>query len=91
MLCRCVAEIGLDPNAAREYLESDEGFAEVNASVESLHRAGVHSIPVFIIKAARAQGGTPTWEQVVHGSADVDRFRQVFREIAAWAKDAQQC
>lgn len=91
MLCKCVAEVGLDPAAARAYLDSQEGYAEVNASVASLHRAGVHSIPVFIIKADSTGTGEP-FEEIVHGSADVARFTQVFQELSKWAeKSTHKC
>ena len=76
MLCACAAEVGLDERAARRYLESEAGFAEVTASVESSHRMGIHSIPVFIFRSAN-------YETVVHGSADVERFGEVLDAILA--------
>jgi hypothetical protein len=85
MLCWCASEARLDPDAALEYLESDNGFTEVNASVQSLHQAGVHSIPVFLINA-KLNGTAKPYEQVVHGSADTTRFAQVFKEITKWAE-----
>ena len=76
MLCACVEEIGLDGAAARRYLQSDAGVADVQQSVERLGRAGVHSIPVFVFQSG-------DFSQTVHGSADVATFVQVFRDVEA--------
>lgn len=81
MLCECAAALGLDAIVARAYLDSDAGYADVRASVEALHRTGVHSIPVFIFSAP----GEPAYQRTVHGSANVDTFREVLREIGAHA------
>ena len=74
MLCACAAEVGLSDTAARSFLESDDGYAEVRESVEQNLRMGIHSIPVFIFRS----GG---YETVVHGSADVRRFSEVLDAI----------
>jgi len=78
MLIASTAEIGLDLDAARTYLESDEGYDRVKNSVRQLHAAGVHSIPVFVFRSEPV-----AYSKAVHGSSDVATFRQIFREIAA--------
>jgi len=83
MLCESVAAAGLDPEAARAYLESDAGYDDVRSSVDALHRAGTTSIPVFIFRSGES------FRQVVHGSADVPRFTAVLRAAQAhWDKAA---
>jgi len=67
MLCACASDVGLDPAAARAYLESSRGYDEVRASVDENLRLGIHSIPVFIFRSGH-------YQSVVHGSADVERF-----------------
>lgn len=74
MLCACARSVGLEPSAALKYLESDDGYDEVQASVDANLRMGIHSIPVFIFRS----GG---FETVVHRSADVRRFGEVLDAI----------
>jgi len=69
MLCACAGGVGLDPAAARVYLESSHGYDNVRASVDENRRLGIHSIPVFVFRSGR-------YQSVVHGSADVERFGQ---------------
>ena len=83
MLCACAVEVGLDGTAARAYLASDDGFAEVRASVAHNLRRGIRSIPVFVFQS----GG---FEEVVHGSADVARFGQVLDAILAHARTKEE-
>jgi predicted DsbA family dithiol-disulfide isomerase len=78
MLCGCAAVVGLDAEAARQYLESDAGYDVVEQEVQDNLRLGIHSIPVFIFRSAGL-------EAVVHGSADVERFGQVLDETLAAA------
>jgi predicted DsbA family dithiol-disulfide isomerase len=61
---------------AAAFLESNAGTREVLESVERMRAAGIHSIPV-----ARISSGD--FATTVHGSASVDEFHAIFREIAA--------
>ena len=82
MLCGCAADVGLDPDAARAYLESRGGYEAVRASVEENLQLGIHSIPVFVFRGGNG------FERVVHGSADVQRFGAVLDEMLAHAASA---
>ena len=77
MLLDAVEQIGLDRAAAAAYLDSDGGFDAVEFHVSSAHGAGINSIPVFIFSS----GGDNPYQETVHGSADVERFSEVFRAI----------
>ena len=59
------------------------GREEVLASVAAHQAAGIHSIPVAIIRSG-------TYNNTVHGSASPEEFLRVFQEIEAhWmAEDA---
>lgn len=80
MLVDAAAECGLNRVAAEAYLKSDSGFDAVRRSVAEAHRAGIHSIPVFLFTS----GG---FAEAVHGSADVERFSSVLRSIKRHWKD----
>jgi len=70
MLDAC-AKVGLPVEEARQTLESDNYLAEVMADLEATHRAGFHSIPVFIFDNC----------YTVHGAASVEEFEQVLRQV----------
>lgn len=78
MLCEAAAEVGLDAEKARAYLESEAGYEEVISSVESNRASGVHSIPVFVFKSEPIQ-----FQETVHGSASVSQFAKVLEAIQA--------
>jgi len=61
--------VDIDAQEILVFLESDEGRAEIQAALATLHRMGVHSIPQFIVEGSR-----------VVQSGD---FEAVFREIEA--------
>ena len=83
MLCGCAAIVGLDAEAARQYLDSDAGYDVVEQEVQYNLRLGIHSIPVFIFRSAGL-------EAVVHGSADEERFGQVLDEMLAAAATKEE-
>jgi len=82
MLCACAADVGLDADEARAYLESTAGYDAVRESVQHNQRLGIRAIPVFIF---HADGG---FERVVHGSADVATFGRVLDDLAEHAARA---
>ena len=82
MLCECAAACDLDADAARDFLTSDARADEVRASVEQNLHMGIRSIPVFIFRSG-------TYETLVHGSADVQRFGEVLDAILAHHQDQQ--
>jgi len=61
--------VDMDAQEILVFLESNEGRAEIQAALATLHRMGVHSIPQFIVEGSRVvQAGD---------------FEAVFREIEA--------
>mmetsp|Transcript_36718 Transcript_36718/g.84132 ORF Transcript_36718/g.84132 Transcript_36718/m.84132 type:complete len:136 (-) Transcript_36718:387-794(-) len=86
VLLEAAAEVGLDRAAALAYLQSDEGREEVWQAAVDAQRQGIHSIPVFMFSAGE-------FSETVHGSADVERFSQVFQAIKRhWkAREASSC
>lgn len=82
-LLEAAEEAGLDVEAARAFLETDELRAEVWRSYGStIHEKGIHSIPLFVFNSQLSDGGPfrsgkgrPT---VVHGSGGQEEFLEVF-------------
>eukprot|EP00729_Bicosta_minor_P016258 gene16258-1283_t len=67
---------GLDPEAAKEYLETEQGYDDVLKAVEAARLEGIHSIPVFVFTSG-------SFSATVHGSADVQRFAGVLDDVEA--------
>jgi len=67
---------GLDPEAAKEYLETEQGYDDVLKAVEAARLEGIHSIPVFVFTSGN-------FSTTVHGSADVQRFAGVLDDVEA--------
>lgn len=49
VLVALAAEIGLDPDAARAALASDNGAAEVRADIEQARRYNIRGVPFFVV------------------------------------------
>lgn len=75
VLLACVAEAGLDTDAARQVLESDAYADEVRAVEQMYQRAGVSSVPAIIINE----------QYLISGGQPVEVFEKSLREIAAKA------
>ena len=86
MLLEQAGRVGLDVAQAQAYLESEEGYDEVKSSVDSLHHAGVHSIPIFVFRSPAVN-----FSRTVHGSADVATFVDVLRGVeATWMEAGER-
>ena len=73
VLLAVVQEVGLDPVAAREVLESG-AYADKVRAVEQLYkRSGIHSVPAVIIND----------QYLISGGQPVEVFEQSLRQIAA--------
>jgi predicted DsbA family dithiol-disulfide isomerase len=73
VLVELVAQVGLDPQAAREVLRSGRYAAEVRAAEAHWQAQGIHSVPAVIIDDRHLiQGGQPS-----------ELFEQALRQIAA--------
>ena len=51
------AAVGIEPEATRAYLSSDEGTAAILSITHELHRLGVHSIPTLFVNGKPALDG----------------------------------
>jgi predicted DsbA family dithiol-disulfide isomerase len=59
-LVETAAAAGLNADAARRYLASDAGTAEVREDEARAHRLGVHSVPTFLVDGRAAiEGAQP--------------------------------
>lgn len=68
-----VAQVGLDVEAARAILESDDFTAEVRAEEARYHQLGIQSVPTYIVNEQYAiSGGQPpeVFEQALRQIAD---------------------
>mmetsp|Transcript_22195 Transcript_22195/g.64456 ORF Transcript_22195/g.64456 Transcript_22195/m.64456 type:complete len:211 (-) Transcript_22195:307-939(-) len=78
MLARESAAVaGVDEDAARKFLASDQGKDEILRTVEHVHRLGIHGIPTFVI-----DGGNHVLSGAVHSSELVRVFREIEAEIS---------
>jgi len=51
--------LGLDPTAARAYLDSGGGVAEVNGDIATARELGISSVPTFVLAGKYAVVGAP--------------------------------
>lgn len=92
-LLEAAEEAGLDVEAARAFLETDQLRADVWRSYGStIHEKGIHSIPLFVFNSEltdagpfRSGKGRPV---VVHGSGDEVEFLQVFEQLRQQVQNA---
>jgi predicted DsbA family dithiol-disulfide isomerase len=70
-ILRAVAQVGLDVNAARAVLESDDYATEVRAQEEHYLARGIHSVPAVIIND----------KHLIHGGQPPEVFEQALRQI----------
>jgi predicted DsbA family dithiol-disulfide isomerase len=78
VLERLAAEAGLDPQRAREILQSKEFAAETRARERFYTQAGIHSVPAVIIDNTH----------LISGGQPVEIFERALRQLAAAAPPA---
>jgi hypothetical protein len=67
MLCDAAEKVGLDRQSADDFLRSSSGLAEIRAAQAILRRAGVNSIPTFVLGGELLiSGALPQPELVRH-------------------------
>lgn len=72
-LVKLAAEVGADAAAARAFLESDEGMAELTAELNHARDNGITAVPTYVFNGQWA----------VPGAQDPDTFAKVLRKMAA--------
>jgi predicted DsbA family dithiol-disulfide isomerase len=78
VLMRLVTAVGLDPQRAREILQSTEFAAETRARERHYGMAGIHSVPAVIIDN----------KHLISGGQPVEVFERALRQIAGAAPAA---
>ena len=72
-ILRAVAQAGLDVDAARAVLESDDYATEVRAQEEHYLARGIHSVPAVIVNN----------QHLIHGGQPPEVFEQALRRITS--------
>jgi predicted DsbA family dithiol-disulfide isomerase len=87
VLATCAADVGMDIDRVRAFLDSDDGVAEVQQWLTVARDSEITAVPTFVIRA-NADGSdeapAPGW--MVPGAQDTDVFVQVFRRLAVRAQ-----
>ncbi|MEI6497518.1 MAG: DsbA family oxidoreductase [Actinomycetota bacterium] len=76
VLADCAADIGLDRDAVRAYLDSTDGVEQVQGMLAFASDNGITAVPTFVF----AGSGQQSW--MVPGAQDTDVFVRVFRKLA---------
>jgi len=80
VLAELAGEIGMDPDAARNFLETDAGAGEVHEAIAGAQRLGVSAVPTYVFDD----------KYIVEGAQPAELFLQALNTIAeeAAATDA---
>ena len=80
VLARLAGDVGMDADAARNYLETDEGTREVREEIAGAQRLGVSAVPTYVFDE----------RYVVEGAQPTELFLQALTMVAgeAAASDA---
>jgi len=73
VLAELAGEVGMDPDAARNYLETDEGTGEVREAIADAQRLGVSAVPTYVFDDKYViEGAQPTalFQQALHTIAE---------------------
>jgi predicted DsbA family dithiol-disulfide isomerase len=79
VLADCAADVGMDRDVARDFLDSDDGVIEVRQDLELASELGITAVPTFVFNGS---WGVP-------GAQDADTFAVVLRRLAARQLAAQ--
>jgi predicted DsbA family dithiol-disulfide isomerase len=80
VLADCAADVGFDRDEIVQFLEGDGGSTEVAALLRQAHEAGITAVPTYVIDRRWA----------IPGAQDPDVFVQVFRRLAAKARQERE-
>ena len=73
VLATCAAEVGLDHDSTRAFLDSDDGLAEVRDELQNATELGITAVPTYVFDGK--------W--MVPGAQDPATFVQVLRSVVA--------
>jgi predicted DsbA family dithiol-disulfide isomerase len=73
VLAGCAEDVGLDAQRVRDFLDSDEGVAEVRGELLSAAEMEITAVPTFVFDGR--------W--MVPGAQEADTFVQVLRRVVA--------
>jgi predicted DsbA family dithiol-disulfide isomerase len=72
VLAELAADVGLDQDATRNYLESDQGTREVREEIAAAQRLGVSAVPTYVFDE----------KYIVEGAQPTELFVQALDQIA---------
>jgi predicted DsbA family dithiol-disulfide isomerase len=72
VLAELAGEVGMDPDAARNYLETDDGTREVREEIAAAQRLGVDAVPTYVFDD----------KYVIEGAQPAELFQQALGTIA---------
>jgi predicted DsbA family dithiol-disulfide isomerase len=78
VLAELAGEIGMEPDEARNYLETDEGAGEVQEQIAAAQRLGVNAVPTYVFDD----------KYVIEGAQPTELFLQALNTIAEEAADS---
>ena len=78
VLAACAAEVGLDADKVRAFLDSNDGSAEVAQLLQVARESDITAVPTYVVDGRWA----------VPGAQDTDTFVSVIRRIAQQRDDA---
>jgi predicted DsbA family dithiol-disulfide isomerase len=73
VLVRAAADVGLDPDAVRPLLESEEDVEEITMTANAAKEAGINGVPTFIFNGRHAVSGAQAPDvlaQMIRKAAD---------------------
>ena len=88
VLADCAADVGMEHDGVRRFLDSTDGVAEVRALFEQARENDITAVPTYVVADPR---GRAAW--MIPGAQDSDTFVAVMRRIAdriAAADDAER-
>ena len=75
VLAELAGEVGMDPDMARNYLETDAGTGELREEIAAAQRLGVNAVPTYVFDD----------KYVIEGAQPAALFQQALHTIAAEA------
>jgi len=73
VLAAIAGEVGMDADAARNYLETDEGTGEVHEEIANAQRLGVNAVPTYVFDD----------KYIVEGAQPAELFLDALRTIGS--------